>query len=46
MRSPAPGILGDDCPSGVIQTFHQAEDYGYSKIMCSEKNYSLCCLFG
>lgn len=45
MRSPTPGVLGDDSPSGTIQTFHKVQDCGYSKVTCSERNYSLLCLF-
>lgn len=44
-RSPTPGFLGDDSPSGGIQAFHKAQDCGYNKIICSERNYSLHCLF-
>lgn len=36
MRSQTPGVLGDDSPSGAIQTFHKAQYCGYSKIICSE----------
>lgn len=46
MRNPTAGVLGDDSPSGIIQTFHKTQDCGYIRSFVLKEIITFTVCFG